>query len=36
LPNFRETPVEVALAAAVPADLVQTQIHPNQPVPARL
>lgn len=36
LPNLLATPLETALAAAIPADLIQTQIHPNQTVPARL
>lgn len=34
-PDFAMTPIDRALATAIPADLVQRQIDPNQPVPAR-
>lgn len=35
LPAFKPTPFETALASAIPADLVQCEIHPDQTVPAR-
>ena len=34
LPDFRATPIDDALASAIPSNLVQRQIHPDQPVPA--
>ena len=34
VPGFRHTPVDVALASAIPAQLVQQQIDPDQPVAA--
>jgi nucleoside-diphosphate-sugar epimerase len=34
LPDFRTTPLATALATAIPENLVQGQIDPNQPVPA--
>ncbi len=34
LPDFRATPVDEALAMAIPQELVQSQINPNQPVTA--
>lgn len=36
LPEFRATPVKTALARAIPPDLVQMQINPDQPVAAGL
>ena len=33
LPDFRATPVDEALALAIPQPLVRSQINPNQPVP---
>lgn len=35
VPGFRATPLDAALAAAIPAALLQRQIDPDQPVTAR-
>jgi hypothetical protein len=35
LPAFKPTPFETALASAIPEDLVQREVHPDQTVPAR-
>lgn len=35
VPGFRTTPLDTAFASAVPAALLQCQINPDQPVPAR-
>ncbi|MEX0281778.1 MAG: epimerase [Arenibacterium sp.] len=35
LPEFRETPLEDALAVAARSELRQVEVDPNQPVPAR-